>query len=171
MRPDDGTLAVADYFTPSTRPAWPRRTRTTGPALRCCCRGRSSPSARKAPSPCSAAPASAANTAFPTVGGIWSAETTWAGRDGQFVYTAGEADHLKAWRLAGGRLVVPAASRARPAPRAYSAGNLSDELYNTQQDASRDAIPGYDNFCVPTVTDGRVFVGTKGELIIYGLLG
>jgi hypothetical protein len=133
---------------------------------------------------------------------VWSAETTWSGPSGQYVYTAGEADHLKAWKLVRGQVVTPAASHAAevmnypggipvgsshgsdpasaivwnidqekgPALRAYAAGDLAHELYNTQQDASRDAIPGYDNFCVPTVADGRVFVGTKGELIIYGLL-
>jgi hypothetical protein len=135
------------------------------------------------------------------VGGIWSAETTWTGPSGQYVYTAGQADHLKAWRLVNGKLTAPA-SRAHetlvypggipvgssdggnpataivwmldqekgPALRAYSASNVADELYNTQQDPGRDAIPGYDNFCVPTVADGRVFVGTTGELLIYGLL-
>jgi hypothetical protein len=55
-------------------------------------------------------------------------------------------------------------------PREIIVIGLAHELYNTQQDASRDAIPGYDNFCVPTAADGRVFGGTQGELIIYGLL-
>ncbi|HEY3957668.1 MAG TPA: hypothetical protein VGM53_30240 [Streptosporangiaceae bacterium] len=136
------------------------------------------------------------------VGGVWSAETSWAGASGRYVYTAGEADHLKAWRLVGGKLVSPPASRAAqrldypggipvgssdggrpstaivwildqekgPALRAYAAGNLAHELYSSQQDPGRDAIPGYDNFCLPTVADGRVFVGTAGELLIYGLL-
>jgi hypothetical protein len=136
------------------------------------------------------------------VGGIWSAETTWTGPAGQYVYTAGQADRLKAWRLVNGKLVSPAASHAPeklvypggipvgssdgsnpataivwimdqekgPALRAYSASNVADELYNTGRDPSRDSIPGYDNFCVPTVADGRVFVGTSGELLIYGLL-
>jgi hypothetical protein len=57
-----------------------------------------------------------------------------------------------------------------PALRAYSAADLAHELYSTRQDPARDAIPGYDNFCLPTVTDGRVFAGTAGELLIYGLL-
>jgi hypothetical protein len=135
-------------------------------------------------------------------GGVWSAETTWTGPAGQYVYTAGEADHLRAWRLVNGRLVTPSASRAPetmaypggipvgssdgskaasaivwilddeqgPALRAYDASNLADELWNSRMDQSRDGIPGYDNFCVPTVTDGLVFVGTSGELIVYGLL-
>lgn len=135
-------------------------------------------------------------------GGVWSAETSWAGRAGRYVYTAGEADHLKAWRLVDGKLVSPPASHAAetmdypggipagssdggdpataivwimdqekgPALRAYAAGDLARELYNTQADPGRDAIPAYDNFCLPAVTDGRVFVGTAGELLIYGLL-
>jgi hypothetical protein len=137
-----------------------------------------------------------------TVGGIWSAETTWTGPSGQYVYTAGQADRLRAWRLVNEKLVTPSSSHASeklvypggipvgssdggnpataivwmmdqekgPALRAYNASNLADELYNTQQDPKRDAIPGYDNFCVPTVADGLVFVGTTGELLIYGLL-
>jgi hypothetical protein len=136
------------------------------------------------------------------VGGAWSAETTWTGPSGQYVYTAGVADHLKAWRLVNEKVVTPAASQAKeklvypggipvgssdggnpataivwimdqekgPALRAYSASNLADELYSTQQDPHRDAIPANDTFCVPTVADGRVFVGTSGELLIYGLL-
>ena len=89
------------------------------------------------------------------------------------MYTAGQADHLGAWRLVNKKLVSPAASRAPealvypggipvgssdgsrpssaivwimdqekgPALRAYSATNLGDELYNTTQNAQRDAIP------------------------------
>jgi hypothetical protein len=136
------------------------------------------------------------------VGGVWSAETTWTDPSGQYVYVAGEADHLKAWPLVNGRIAAKPSSQAPetmvypggipvgssngsdpgsaivwildqekgPALRAYSASNLADELYNTKQDPSRDAIPGYDNFTLPTVADGRVYVGTSGELLVYGLL-
>lgn len=132
------------------------------------------------------------------VGGEWGAETYWHG----FVYTGGTGDHLKAWRLAGGRIVLPAASRAPealtypgtipvgssdgsrvssaivwalddehgPALRAYAAGDLARELWNSQQGPAANRVPGYDNFTVPTIADGRVYLGTSGELLVYGLL-
>ncbi len=45
-------------------------------------------------------------------GGVWGSPSYWSGDAGEFVYTAGVAGHLKAWRLAGGRVVTPAASEA-----------------------------------------------------------
>lgn len=56
--------------------------------------------------------------------------------------------------------------------RAYDASNLAHQLYSSDQDASRDGI-GPDHvikFSVPTVYDGKVFVGTDSSLLIYGLL-
>lgn len=57
-----------------------------------------------------------------------------------------------------------------PALRAYAASDVADELYSTRQDPGRDAVPAFGNFCVPTVAAGHVFVGTAGELLVYGLL-
>jgi hypothetical protein len=55
--------------------------------------------------------------------------------------------------------------------RAYSADNLSDELYNTAMDPSRDALTGSDTkFSTAAVADGEVFVGTNGALNVYGLI-
>ena len=53
---------------------------------------------------------------------------------------------------------------------AYDATNLAHELYNSQQNTNRDQLQGYDNFNVPTVTNGEVFVGTTGSLAIFGQL-
>lgn len=132
------------------------------------------------------------------VGGVWGAETYWHG----LVYTGGTADHLEAWRLAGGRIVLPAASRAPetltypgaipvgssdgsrrataivwalddehgPALRAYAADDLARELWDSQQGGA-GGVPGYDNFTLPTVADGRVYLGTSGELLVYGIRG
>ncbi len=44
------------------------------------------------------------------------------------------------------------------------------ELYNTQQVSSRDALGTTAHFAVPTIADGKVFVGTQTQLAIYGLL-
>jgi hypothetical protein len=54
--------------------------------------------------------------------------------------------------------------------RAYDAGNVAHEIYNSEQNARRDR-PGVGlHFAVPTIANGHVYVGTKGQLDIYGLL-
>lgn len=54
--------------------------------------------------------------------------------------------------------------------RAYNAGALDDELYNSDQAGSVDRLGTAVKFSVPTVADGQVFVGTANGLAIYGLL-
>jgi hypothetical protein len=224
MRPEHGTLAVVQYFTPFYQTCLAQKDQDYGSgaplllpheviaigkegAIAVISRSRFG-GYHTIPDPCAHMNRTDVDHVLQelppqtAVGGIWSAETTWTGPAGQYVYTAGQADRLKAWRLVGGKLVSPPASHAAqrldypggipvgssdggrrstaivwildqekgPALRAYAAGNLAHELYSSQQDPGRDAIPGYDNFCLPAVADGRVFVGTAGELLIYGLL-
>jgi hypothetical protein len=53
---------------------------------------------------------------------------------------------------------------------AYNAANVSQELYNSNQAGSRD-VPGRAiTFSIPTVWNGKVYVGTGTELDVYGLL-
>jgi hypothetical protein len=54
--------------------------------------------------------------------------------------------------------------------RAYDATNIRVELYNSEQNATRDRLDSYVKFSVPTIANGRVFVGTQTSLNIYGLL-
>ena len=54
--------------------------------------------------------------------------------------------------------------------RAYNAGNLATELYNSQQNPARDQAGLPAKFSVPTVADGHVFVGAQQQVDMYGLL-
>ncbi len=54
--------------------------------------------------------------------------------------------------------------------RAYSAANVSTELYTSGQNSSRDALGSAILFSVPIVTNGRVYVGTASGLVAYGEL-
>ncbi len=52
----------------------------------------------------------------------------------------------------------------------FDATNLTTELYNSDMMPDRDQAGLSVKMTVPTVADGMVFVGTRGELDIYGLL-
>lgn len=135
-------------------------------------------------------------------GGFWGSVGYWAAPTGTYVYTAGNMDHLKAWKIVNDRLEpapvsqapetlnypggVPVTSSNRSVPgtgivwlldqengavlHTYDATNLRHELYNSRQNAGRDGLQDYDNFSVPTIANGEVFVGTSGSLAIFGLL-
>ena len=53
---------------------------------------------------------------------------------------------------------------------AYMAGNLAVELYNSEQNSSRDRVGPAVNYTVPTIADGHVFVGIQNQVVMYGLL-
>ncbi len=54
--------------------------------------------------------------------------------------------------------------------RAYSAGNVATQLYGSGQMGTRD-VPGPGvKFAVPTVINGKVYVGTQTGLSVFGLL-
>ena len=53
---------------------------------------------------------------------------------------------------------------------AFDAANVANELYNSQQNSGRDSAGNGLRFTIPTVAQGRVYVGATGEVDAYGLI-
>jgi hypothetical protein len=80
---------------------------------------------------------------------------------------------------AGTGIVWAAASRSGDANSstvpgqlwAFDAGNLTNELWDSQQNSSRDSVSTFGKYVPPTVANGKVYVATfSGQLLVYGLL-
>jgi hypothetical protein len=54
--------------------------------------------------------------------------------------------------------------------RAYDATNVARELFNSEENSARDRAGVTVRFTIPPVANGRVYIGTKGEVDVYGLL-
>jgi len=54
--------------------------------------------------------------------------------------------------------------------RAYDANDVSKELYTSSQAGGRDSFGGAVKFSVPTVANGKVYIGTQNKLVIFGNL-
>jgi hypothetical protein len=69
-------------------------------------------------------------------------------------------------------LILWATENAQPAVlHAYSANNLAVELYNSNQaSGGRDHFGDGNKFITPTIANGKVYVGTKTGVGVFGLL-
>jgi uncharacterized protein (TIGR03437 family) len=113
------------------------------------------------------------------------------------VYYCGSGDSLKAFAVSNATLAQSPASKSQgslgvcvptisangtsngivwaldPSAtlHALDASNLASELYNSNQNAARDALDSYVKFSVPMVANGKLYAGTSDALVAYGLLG
>ena len=53
---------------------------------------------------------------------------------------------------------------------AYDPTDLTNELYNSNQAGTRDTMDLAVKYSIPAVANGKVFVGAKSSLVVYGLL-
>jgi hypothetical protein len=84
------------------------------------------------------------------------------------VVSSNQANNAIIWLIdSSGAHVAP---NAPAVLRAFDANDLSNEIYNSGMLASRDAAGLAVRFTVPTVANGKVYMGTQGELDVYGLL-
>jgi len=67
--------------------------------------------------------------------------------------------------------IVWATSNATPAVLyAFDATNLAKQLYSSKDAGSRDTFGNGNKFIVPTVANGKVYVGTTSSVGVFGLL-
>jgi hypothetical protein len=124
----------------------------------------------------------------------YSTPAFWNGH----LYVSGVNDHVKEFKLSNGLLTgpmslspqtfgypgsVPTVSAngntngivwvvepAKAILHAYDATNLSNELYNSKQNATRDGLGSNVKFAPATVVNGKVYVGTRTQIVAYGIL-
>jgi hypothetical protein len=68
-------------------------------------------------------------------------------------------------------LLDPYSSAVPGTLRAYNANDIREELYNSDQNSSRDAMGTFVKMSTPIVANGKVYVNTQSNVLpVYGLL-
>lgn len=124
--------------------------------------------------------------------GLFSTPSFWQ----HTVYCWAAVDILRSFQLQNGQLVVTATSPdfsgypgagtgvssdgaqngilwaldANAVLHAFNATNVYDEFYNTTQAGTRDLAGTPVKFAVPTIANGKVYVGSANQVTGYGLL-
>lgn len=73
------------------------------------------------------------------------------------------------WAIDSGAFGTPCCANGPAVLHAYDAANVGTELWNSSQ-GTGNAAGNAVKFTVPTVANGKVYVGTRTELSVYGLL-
>ena len=131
-----------------------------------------------------------------TTGSVFGIPAFWNGPSGQDVYIPTVNGPVREFTWSGGKLSTSATSATSAnggdpvvssngitpgtgivwnldfgaTLHAYDPTNLAHELYNSNQNASRDGISGYVKFSSVVVTNGQVLVGLASSLAIFGQL-
>ena len=75
------------------------------------------------------------------------------------------------WAIDGTQWGAPGPGPGPAVLYAYDATNIPTMLYSSAQNATRDSAGNAVKFAVPTVANGKVYVGTSTEVDVYGLVG
>jgi len=96
--------------------------------------------------------------------------TTYPGKGATPSVSSHSNSHGIVWALDTSRYGFPSSLGSGPAVlHAYDATNLSRELWNSSQ-ATGDQAGNAVKFTVPTIANGKVYIGTRTEIDVYGLL-
>jgi hypothetical protein len=75
------------------------------------------------------------------------------------------------WAIDGTQWGAPGPGPGPAVLYAYDATNILTMLYSSAQNATRDSAGNAVKFVVPTVANGKVYMGTSTEVDVYGLVG
>jgi len=99
--------------------------------------------------------------------------TTVTSRGSEFFKVPGATPSVSASGITNGIVWVIQSDGSGPGGisilRAYDATNLATELFNSTQNAARDALTTANKFAVPTIANGKVYVGSHDALSVLGL--
>jgi hypothetical protein len=103
-----------------------------------------------------------ANGSFASGAPSLASSIVFTGESGTPVISANGSTNAILWAIdsVGGSAVL----------RAFDANNLATEFYDSEQDPARDLAGNYVKFTVPTVINGKVYVGADSQVSVYGLL-